>query len=196
MLFCIVNVQYVYAQTYFGEDEIISVESSLSIAGNHTIINTSIRGKGKLVFIGNADQKLMTKPHISLPEIDIHSTSSFTFVTSVYIRGNLKVFSPKLFIEDKVYLKKLLQAKDTTRIYGLTLITENAHKYQDASTPLHTSLTYHFTANAVFHETYTHPNINLTSQNTPFSYKTQHHSTVFLAIPTPPPEKNPLVSSL
>lgn len=183
-----VSIPYAYSQNYFGEDEIISVASLLSTAEEHTIIKSSIHGKGKLVFIGHADQQLFTKDLVSLPEIQIQTTTSFTFATPVIVRGNVTVHTSTLFVEADVYLEGKLLKDPQTVLYGLGLIIENTSTYQHTPTPLHSSVSYIIKVVATSYNMPILPNKDFTYLNNNFSYQAQYPSKVFLSLPTPPPK--------
>lgn len=81
VLCCFVYAINIQAQLMVEENTLLSIDSDFASLETDNFIYADILGKGHLIFNASHDQELTTEHLTKLPNLSIHTSSSFTFHT-------------------------------------------------------------------------------------------------------------------
>lgn len=129
------------AQFVIEEETLITFNSDVSSQEETNIFNSDINGDATILFNADASQGLYTQASTSIDNISINTQTSFTFYTSVVIKGDLKVFSQYLNVLAPVGVNgQFVQAKHLYIIGERLLRTKKLHQPMPLPNQQHTQL--------------------------------------------------------
>ena len=181
VLICFAPIGKIYSQLSIKEHTKVHIDTSFTSLESRNIINSDVNGKGQLIFNSAHAQELNTAHLISLPNITINTSSSFTFKTPIEIDGDLTLNANFVTIQSPIHLKGKLQVADDTTILG----KENIHLQTQIQTQPFPLSNKHQTIDitiGVQHLKHTNTPTNQNSKKTKYYYK--NIATYLLAVKT------------
>lgn len=129
------------AQFVIDEETLVTFDSDVSSQEEINIFYSDINGDATILFNADASQGLYTQASTSIAHISIKTQTSFTFYTSVVIKGDLKVFSQYLnvFAPVDVY-GQFVQAKHLNIIGERLIYTKKLRQPMPLPHQQHTQL--------------------------------------------------------
>ena len=186
-LLCFVHIGKIHSQLSVKEHTKFHIDTNFTSFESYNVINSDVKGKGQLVFNSAHAQELNTAHFISLPNITINTSSSFTFNTAIQIVGDLSLNSKLVNIHSPIYMEGKLQVADQTKIFGKENIQFQT-QLQPQSFPLSNQ---HQTTNItldVEHIKHINTPANQNFKKTKYFHKNCSYLLLAIEIPTPPPE--------